>query len=64
MIIIPKSEQRRLGIGWLGAQPIGNGRALAMYNDLASGSTFVVRPNETVEEAVERIRGGSRHESR
>jgi hypothetical protein len=56
MQIIPRSTQRRLGIRWLGAQPIGNGRALPMYDDLVSGSTFLVRLNETVAEAVERIR--------
>jgi len=56
MQIIPRSEQRRLGIRWLGAQPTGDGRALPMYNDLASKSTFLVRPGETVAQAVERIR--------
>jgi len=56
MQIIPKSEQRRLNIKWLGAQPIGNNRALPMYNDLASKSTFLVRPGETVAQAAERLR--------
>jgi len=45
-----------LGIEYIGQQERQNDFSLDMFNDLATGSTFLRRPMENIEDMVRRIR--------
>jgi hypothetical protein len=47
---------RELGIEYIGQQERLGKYPLDMFNDLATGSTFLRRPEESIEDMVARIR--------
>ena len=47
---------RELGIEFIGQQERAGKYPLDMFNDLETGSTFIRRPEESIEDMVKRIR--------